>query len=476
MNSSKVADFYRVLPVVDKRIHILGMNAVGRFIAHSLRGVPNPPPITLIYHRRSDLYEWNESLQRIHVVTDGIAERRDGFDAELAIPKRRWHGKETGNELQDEGNEVGQQGEENEASVEDTPDLLEQESNEPIQSLIVSIKAPFVLSALSAVKHRIHPETVILFLQNGMGVVDQVTKEIFPDPETRPHYMVGINSHHLHPSPDNAFTSVHARFGTMALGLLPHERVRDPSAPYLPNEKFKPVYKEEPLQPVKARNPATPDLYTPPPQTANFTWSQNHRYLLRTLLRTPVFCATAYSPPDFLQLQLEKLALGSIINPLTVMLDARNGAILYNYSLTRVIRLLLSEISLVIRSLPELQYIPNLAQRFDPGRLETMVVSAAHRSRDNISGVLADVRRGRRTEIDYYNGWIVKRGEEQDVRCFMNYMMLNLVKGKQMMIGFEIGEGLPFVEPKTVEGGIEVRDMEASKEEEEEESEEGVPV
>jgi 2-dehydropantoate 2-reductase len=158
-------------------------------------------------------------------------------------------------------------------------------------------------------------------------------------------------------------------------------------------------------------------------------------------------------------MQLEKLAVNCIINPLTVLLDARNGSILYNYALTRTIRLLLSEISLVMRSLPELQYIPNVSSRFDPGRLETIVVSVAQKTKDNISSMLADARAGRQTEIDYINGWIVKRGEELGLRCVMNYLMVNLVKGKAQMIDLEIGEGVPFVgtEGKKKEGGLEVR-------------------
>lgn len=164
-------------------------------------------------------------------------------------------------------------------------------------------------------------------------------------------------------------------------------------------------------------------------------------------------------------MQLEKLAVNCIVNPLTVLLDARNGALLYNYALTRTMRLLLSEISLVIRTLPELQYIPNVQSRFDPGRLETIVVGVANKTKDNISSMLADTRVGRQTEIDYINGWIVKRGEELGVRCLMNYMIMQMVKGKAGMIAREVGEGVPFVQ----DGGkvdVEIREKVAEKKEE----------
>jgi 2-dehydropantoate 2-reductase len=442
-----VSQFYRTQSVIDRRIHVIGLGNVGRFIAHSLRGLPNPPPVTLIFHHWDQLNQWNASAKKLQVITEGNAEKREGFDAELAFLRHRFHGKEIQHHSSTSGDPFpgGESGSPSSGSA----PISEGESTEPINSLIVTTKTHSILQALSAVKHRLHKESVILFLQNGMGTVEEVNREIFPDPETRPHYMLGINSHGLHVSGNVPFTTVHAGFGTIALGILPNERNRR-SAPYTPTSKFS-AKTREPVAPV---HPAFPDPDTPAAEATHFRWTPNHRYLLRTLLRVPVLCATAFSPPDLLQLQLEKLAVNCIINPLTVMMDARNGAILYNYALTRSMRLLLSEISLVIRSLPELQYIPNVQQRFDPGRLETLVVGMANKTKDNISSMLSDVRGGKQTEIDNINGWIVKKGEEQGVRCLMNYMMVNLVKGKRNLIQLEMAEGVPFVNTETGEGGI----------------------
>lgn len=433
----KASDFYRAQPVLDRRIHILGLGNVGQFIAHSLRGIKNPPPVTLIFHRWQTLNEWKESDQQIQVITDGIGEKSEGYDAELAYLRRRFHGKEIPvNGATDTQTTVSH--------------MRENESAEPINSLIVCTKTPNVLQALAAVRHRLHKESVILFLQNGMGTVEEVNREIFPDPETRPHYMLGVNSHGTHARADEPFTTVHAGFGTICLGILPQERDRG-SVPYASDIKYNPGGAAKPKYPARD----DPDAADSKPST--FAWTPNHRYLLRTLLRTPALCATAFSPPDLLQMQLEKLAVNCIINPLTVMLDGRNGSILYNYALTRTMRLLLSEISLVIRSLTELQHIPNVSQRFDPGRLETLAVGVAHNTRDNISSMLGDVKKGRQTEIDYFNGWIVKKGEEQGVRCLMNYMMVNLVKGKSQMIQQEMGEDIPFLEARAGESGVEIK-------------------
>ncbi|KAH8726847.1 ketopantoate reductase PanE/ApbA C terminal-domain-containing protein [Phaeosphaeriaceae sp. PMI808] len=393
-----VADFYRSSPVLDRRIHIMGVGNVGSFIAHALRGIPNPPPVTLIFTKWNKFKDWEESLQRLTLVTDGDSEIRDGYEAEIAIPRIRSHGKEIPIE--------------NAADAQNTPQkALDRESTGPIRSLIICSKAPYVVSALSSVKHRLDKDSVILFLQNGMGIAEEVSREIFPDPATRPHYMLGINSHGLNNSLVGAFTTTHAGFGTILLGIIPQERYRNSDAPYEPSLKFSPTKDAGPRASSQTIQPDQLNLEYRPPSTTNFYWTPNERYLLRTLLRAP------------------KLVVNCIINPLTVLLDARNGAILYNYAISRTKRLLLAEISLVIRSLPELQYIPNIETRFDPGHLETLVVGIANRTKDNISSMLADAREGRHTEIEYINGWIIRR-----------------VKGKVSMIRKEFRDGVPFVD------------------------------
>lgn len=427
------ADFYRTKPVLDRRVHVLGVGNVGSFIAHSIRGIPNPPPVTLLFPSWDRLTAWQDSEQRLALVTEGDTEVRAGFDAELAIPRIRYHGQEVGLT----------------STAADDSAILEGESSAPISSLIVCSKAQVVLQGLSAVKHRLTRDSVILFLQNGMGVVDEVSRELFPDPATRPHYMLGINTHGMH-SADTPFTTVHAGFGTLALGILPHERDRDPASPYAARSHS---YSPKAAVQHSQGSLGTQETDVALPSSASTPWTPNQRYLLRTLLRTPVLAATAFSPPDLLQMQLEKLAVNCVINPLSVLLDARNGAILYNYALTRTMRLLLAEISLVFRSLPELQYIPNVQSRFDPGRLETLVVAIARRTKDNVSSMLADARAGRLTEIEYINGWVVRRGEELGIRCLLNYAMVQLVKGKRQMISLERGEGVPFVGEEAREAG-----------------------
>jgi 2-dehydropantoate 2-reductase len=71
----------------------------------------------------------------------------------------------------------------------------------------------------------------------------------------------------------------------------------------------------------------------------------------------------------------------------------------------------------------------------------------ANTTRDNISSMLADVRAGRQTEVEYINGYIVKRGEEIGIKCVVNYSTMQMVIGKSTVTQREV-RGEYAVEPR----------------------------
>ena len=471
---------------VPKRIHVLGAGNLGAFVAHSLAGIPNRPPITLLLHRRQ-LRMWEDYDCSIEIITHGMKETRRGFEAEVvrqfsedsSIPVEDRPGNreglldeteigekevssasdltsKTGDILDlntptlEEGNPASDNslqhdhpgdGITSEASSSEAgnPSALQRETNawfaqaeqevdevkhkekdmttwehtcRPdeqdgiIYHLIVSVKAPHTVKAIQAVAHRLTHDSSILFLQNGMGMVDEVNEKLFPDEKYRPTYIVGVVSHGLYLN--RPFSVVHAGEGTIALGVLP----RVPMGEIIQLEGLNQL-------------------------------STSARYLMRSMTRTAVFVAVGFPPTDLLQQQLDKLAVSCIINPLTAILDCKNGALLYNFYFSRVIRLLLAEISLVIKSLPELKNVPNVNTRFDTLRLERLVSSIANTTAENYSSMVQDIRSGRFTEIDYINGYIVKRGEEMGIHCVMNYMLMHMVKGKNKNTSQERADLLP---------------------------------
>jgi len=456
-----VRQYSPTAPDLPRRIHILGTGSIGKLVAHSLRGIANPPPVTLMFHRPKLLTAWKNSIQKLTIQDEGgFKTSRGGFDVELMPEVRRQHGVEVEKDewqlsdvpgvrpheaaqvLQELRREEQLQQEQSqpETSKRTTPPPTVPyrrpeknaypPSNGPIHNLIVAMKAPHTVAAISAIKHRLLPTSTICFLQNGMGVPDDVSTHCFPDPHTRPTYVQGIITHGVNVPPEVAvrdpFFAVHAGHGTIALGVMPKVGISSPSTTVMKSGEDEAAAKD-----------SRSDL-----------WAPSARYLLRTLTRTPVLCAVGFTPTELLQHQLEKLAVNSILNPLTSLLDARNGALLHNFALTRTMRLMLAETSLVIRSLPELAGLPHAQTRFSAARLEQLVVSVAERTRGNVSSMLADVRAGRRTEIEWINGYVVRRGEEVGVKAVVNYAMMQAVIGKQMMVWREVEGAVPVVDER----------------------------
>ena len=362
---------------VPRMIHFLGAGNVGNFVAHSLAGIPNPPPITLLL-RKQALQQWRANGGKIQIIAGGVGEERTGFEVE-----RLWNTRRHGHD-----------------DFEDTT----------IWNLIVSVKGYATVPALMSIRSRLTHNSTIVFLQNGAGILDEVNEKVFPDIEERPNYIIGLVSHGVKSQkPSDRFQVIHAGNGTIALGLLPKH----------PDQQYE----------------KGTDNFFPP--TA--------RYMLRTITRTHVLCAVGFSPNEILQLQLEKLAVNALINPLTAILGCNNGGLLNNLAITHTVRLLLSEISLVIRLLPELKNVLNVNLRFSPAKLENLMMRVAQRTSENSSSMLQDVSFGQRTEIDYINGYIVKRGQEVGVRCVMNYMLMQMVKAKRQMTMDEVKDYLPMI-------------------------------
>lgn len=389
---------------IAQRIYILGAGNVGNFFAHSIAGIPHSPSITLLFHSAFQRQRWESCGSSIEVITEGVGDRRQGFGVEMIGSD---HSTVSSGSDSTSGSIFSSSSGDRSNKNPYGADTIESET---IHQLIVSVRAPYTVHALSQVAARLSQSSTILFLQNGIGVIDEVNKNIFPDENARPTYMVGVSSHRLYKSGSTAFSMVHAVKGSTALGIFPRHSMLKP--------------------------------WTMADYSSNMAPSA--RSLMRTLTRTPMLAAVGFPPTNILQQQLEKLAVNAIINPLTAIFDCRNGQLFENSPILRVIRLLISEISLVIRSLPELQGVPNVTKRFAPDRLEQMIHLLATNTIESSSSMLLDVRSARLTEIDYLNGYIVRRGEEMGIKCVMNYMLVQMVKGKTSLIQKSDAELLPF--------------------------------
>lgn len=336
-------------------IHILGVGNLGRLFAHALAKSKNPPPISLLLHRASLLSEWEKGGRQISITTDGTVNSQASFSVEVIDPSH----------------------------PPPSQDSI-------IENLIIATKATTTLSALSALNHRLNSTSTILFTQNGMGTVDEVTAHIFPSISSRPTFLSCITSHGVFTQ--GPFNSVHAGFGSVSIGRT-HQ--------------------------------------VPPPPPPNL--SSNAQNLIDRIVGAPLLNAREVAPRDLLLLQLEKLAVNAMINPLTAIFHCRNGELFDKGPIVALMRLLLAEVSQVIRSLPEIREDEETESRFSTRNLEGVVLDVADKTGKNTSSMLQDVRAQKETEIEYINGYVVKRGRELGVDCEHNEKLVEMVKtGKRI--------------------------------------------
>lgn len=386
------------------RIHVLGEGPVGKLVAHAIAGIPDPPPITLLFNSVRMLHLWQISDQSIEVVTDGKGEKRYGYEAESLAP------------LESEGlsaTPINALGDNSVVAPEDPPNENYGADNAAdsgvIHQLILSVEARQTVFLLSKVANRLTQNSTIVFMQNGLGIVEEVNEKIFPNETTRPSYLAGLVTHDVYASSVNPFSVVHKRMGTIALGTpLPTSTLQI--------------------------------------QTGNWSLTNmihSTRYIMRTLTRTLDLAAVSFYPIDFFQLQVEKLAVHAVIYPLTVLFDCQNGGLYLNPPASRVIKLLLAEISLVIRSLPELQGVPNVHIRFSPKRLELLIRDITDSTTEQISPMLQDIRAARATDIKYISGYIIRRSEGMGITSVMNYMLVQMIRGMVVVKSRQEDQSLP---------------------------------
>lgn len=401
-----------------RRIHILGMGSIGALVAHSLRILPNPPPVTLMLHR-PEMYQTfraGGSVIRLVNVKSDINDPQSGFDCDVRDQtedgKSIWRyeahwDRDTRAALNPR------------TEQERLPDSEETY----IYTLICTVKAQMSVSAMLSIRHRVDSRTTICLMQNGLGQIDELNEQVFKDPSRRPTFLIGVISHGCHMK--GQWAVVHAGVGVTSLGIF-----RDTSQYPLPPKSLPSNLAELTPEQRSLHYPTDAELYSK---------SLSARYLLRTMTRSPTLACAAYPYLDLLQLQLEKLSSNALLNPITALFDVLNGATVQNAPLSTVQNMLAAELSLVIRSLPELATIPGLNQRFSAERLKNLAIQLATKTAANSSSMREDVRRARpTTEIEYINGYIVKRGREVGVQAALNFMLVQMVKAKTV---FTIKEG-----------------------------------
>lgn len=366
-------------------IHIIGAGRLGKYVAHSVASLPFAPPVTLILHTGSLMKRWHDEGRAIKILRHGRLYIQDQVRVEFAgAPGRGFR---------------NFQAKEPASSV--------------IKNLIVTTDGFQTLPALTAIRDRLQSSSTILFLQDGMGIIDEVNQKVFPDPMTRPNYALGSIEHKLTPT-ERVFTLIEKEAKGGALSV----QIRSTSSNAQPSQQHSIL------------------------RRLDGTW-RPFMFLMRTLARSPELKVATLARPDFLMKQLQNLAVNSIIGPLSVLYDCSNGELLNNNMVFQSMRLILKETSQILRSLPEISRVSKIHEKFSARKLEAIVVSVIKMTDDNSSVMLQDVKAGRRTSMGFYNGYLVRRATELGIACPHNEMLLTMVRAKQEVMSKKAESYIP---------------------------------
>lgn len=122
----------------------------------------------------------------------------------------------------------------------------------------------------------------------------------------------------------------------------------------------------------------------------------------------PTSVLPLYAVTDIRRRQWLKLAINSVINPLTALHRCRNGELLNLPDIATTVATLCDEVVAVAATDGE---------TFDSAALQHGVFAVMRSTAANRSSMYQDIEQGRGSEIDYINGYIVQRGERYGIEC-----------------------------------------------------------
>lgn len=368
---------------LERRVFVLGVGNLGRLYAACLAQLSNPPPITLVVHRRSLLEHW-ASNPGICITRHGTLERLSNFDIEWWTEEKPSVGPVR--EIADGGR---------------------------ISNLIVATKAPDAVPQADSLRRYLDASSTVVFVQNGVNRLWPPYGEAYNNHRyprgSHPGWLHGVTMHGVFS--EGPFSSVHAAPADVVIG----------------------------------------------PVSSTQGEVEKTRYLTELITKAPHLAGRAVSRSHLWILQLEKLVINMIINPLTAVLRVKNGDLFADQEddVVKVMDVLLKETSDVLQTL--LQHESSIEmlrddevsheailQRFSAPNLRQMLYRIGDKVKDNKSSMFQDMESGKQTEIREFNGWLVETAKSLDrsLDVSIHAALIDLVEQRVKLSKPELGRRL----------------------------------
>ncbi|XWW94118.1 hypothetical protein V2A60_002060 [Cordyceps javanica] len=268
--------------------------------------------------------------------------------------------------------------------------VLASKSDTHIEELVVSSNtAEGAMAALEAVKHRVDNNTTVCLMTDGLGVLEDVRQKIFSVPEKEPAFLLGNMSHKF--AFNRNFDSVRQlRHGMWNITSVQRSAVMSTEQPKVETQ-------------------------------TNFVRS----------LQAATLLETRYTPFDsWFRYKLPGVIFDSAVEPVCLLLEVPYSGLLQNPNARKLISSLLEEIVSVLRLMPEIGRAETYHELLDLDRAHKALYGRILRQRNRESSLVQDVRRGHPVNVDYLNGYFLRRAYALGVEVPTNKMMWDLVKAK----------------------------------------------
>jgi 2-dehydropantoate 2-reductase len=332
---------------VNGSIHILGAGAIGGLVAYELSTIPSPPKTILLWRNMARLEQfqsqYNSAIKVNRLFKTPVESVGVSFDSTIA-----------------------------------------ENLKQPIENLIITTKTYQTQTALKPYLHLINRSTNILLIQNGLGVSDELFRDLWPNAEERPNVYQGVINHGAFVVSDpDEYIVAHAGFADLNIAKIPRDGDDD----------------EVPL-------------------------------FIQQLIEAAGLVTKYMSYSDLLLIQLKKFTVNACINPITSILDCVNGELYSGDRMSELFHDIIDEaIDIFKACIPELKRNPRVNDVLDK---EQLLQNAIHVgtvvNSQNSSSMRQDVLNSRQTEIDYINGYVVTIAEKHGLTANVNKTITDLVK------------------------------------------------
>ncbi|KAF5974191.1 2-dehydropantoate 2-reductase [Fusarium bulbicola] len=271
-------------------------------------------------------------------------------------------------------------------------DVVPQSDRSHIDELIVTGRGFEAVKAIASVKDRIDDKTSICLLNDGMGVLEQVRQQIFNGSQPEPNFYLGHMSHAL------AFN----RYRDSVKELRRGRTVFTKADPVLNAEK---------------------ELYIPVEQQPS---------MMHSLRKAKDLNTTFSSYEHWLRFKLPSVMFTAAVEPVCVFLDLPYHGLLENRSAQKMMNNLLGEMVLVMENMPEVQDSPDLIKFLRGEGLKKFCYRRITGKSKAPSDLLTRINKGLQTDINYQNGYFLKRAKILGIDTPTNQLMVQMIKARRI--------------------------------------------